>query len=159
MKEPITPTRTEEPIPLTSHRKSARKNAVARPSPLAPGYERLHTASQSLEHVITDLEQDWNVRDQAFWQQALQTLQSIRQALRPVITSLKQGSFLEEMTFLNTAYLADEHIDEAGILITTHASARRPRREAHLRQRHQILSQLQEIAADLQDIVSTGNRK
>jgi hypothetical protein len=138
-------TNISEPVPFRPRSSRARKNKV-RLSTTTPSFSALHTACQSLQDRITNLEQDWNVRDEVFWQQSLQTLQAIRQTLTPLLDQI-------DLSLIDSAYLVDEHIDEAAILITAHASAHRPRREAHLRQRHRILSQLQNIARELQEIL------
>jgi hypothetical protein len=147
-----TPVSAAEPIPFTCHRNIARKTTGAAPGNQKQSITLLQTAYHALQEAISNLEQDWNVRNQTFWQQTFATLQTIRQALSPVLDKL-------DMPLLNTAYLADEHIDEAGILITAHSCAQRPRREAHLRQRHQILFRLREVAGDLQEILATVNSK
>jgi hypothetical protein len=144
-----------EPVPFTPRTCRAPKTAHA--PVIIEQYHTLQTAYESLEARITDLEQDWDVRDQEFWQQTLHTLQSVRQALSPVIASLRERNALSPS--VNTAYLADEHLDEVAILITAHCSMRRPRREAHIRQRHEILFQLRKLTRYLQDIISPVSRE
>jgi hypothetical protein len=145
-----------EPVPFTPRICRAPKTAHA-PVIIEQNYDGLQTAYQSLEARITDLEQDWDVRDQEFWQETLHTLQSVRKALSLVIASLRERNALSPS--VNTAYLADEHLDEVAILITAHCSAQRPRREPHIRQRHEILFQLRKLTRYLQDILLPTHRE
>lgn len=127
----------------------------------------LTNAVQLLQAQIDDLRRNWSTRDEAFWEQTLETLHAIREVLSPWSLWLRPavntatGLPLPHLVLLNPIrhelLFRIEHteqiIDEAGIAVTAYQPMCHSLREAPLQMRHHITQKLWELGKSVQHIL------
>jgi hypothetical protein len=153
---------------------SASRRRQPVPAELLPLFMRLrkhhHAISQAYKPLCEkqeDLEADWAIRDECFWQETLTILQALKAAMQPACTALiddytaeaPMGYIAVRFELMIALFHARSLIDEAGIETTSYLFVCTSTKVQHLQQRHDLKKKLQELGKEVQTVLdATGTR-
>ena len=129
-------------------------------------YDELEQALVPMRDLITDLEQDWNPRDDVFWQRVTTALAPLRQTVNACLALYRQERSTQAMSasaLFSAAsieqscvlFYLGSRIEEVGIRLTSYRH-RASFAEKHLRQRQWVLQALRDLDEAGQKVLQKG---
>lgn len=129
-------------------------------------YDELEQVLVPMRDLITDLEQDWNPRDDMFWQRVTTALAPLRQTVNACLALYRQERSTQAMSasVLFPAasieqscvlFYLGSRIEEVGIRLTSYRH-RASFAEKHLRQRQWVLQALRDLDEAGQKVLQKG---
>ena len=132
-------------------------------------YDTLEQTLGPIKEAVNELQQDWEPRRMWYWQNVLNHLVPVRQALGACVwhfgTERSQSIPIpRHMAAAAISYLHDVHrleckLEEAGLLLTSHSAVLPSLEEAHLRQRQRVVKALRALLEEGQKVVTASRVK
>lgn len=153
----------------TTRNRRQRRFKQAVPSELQGVFTQFRKHHGAIEQVYIplqekreDLETDWTIREEEFWQETLIALQALKVAIQPAaewVDSYKLGEaptgFLAvRFDLLIPLYYIISLIDNAGIAVTAYLPLCASTKIQHLQQRHHLSEKIAELAKEVQLILT-----